>query len=453
MITGFLRGRSGGVRRKDFDIPGPGAFTEDPPAMTFRAISSLIPCSLLLGAQPVRANTLVAAADSPTLERANNILEHFVDWLQWRIFPDGEHSELIHWIACGVLFAAAILLRRVVTHVIFRGLRRLAAKTESTLDDKLFPALERPVATLIMVLGIFGALTALQLSPAVDGLVSHGATIAVLAVFFWGFLQAGGALLNHLEEMAHEKQIGIAHFMPLIKKALAAMVIVFGVLMVVKSLGVDVGAILTGLGIGGLAVAFAAQDTIANLFGSFVVVLDRPFKVGDYVRIGSAEGIVEDIGLRSTRLRSSDRTQIVLPNKTAAAEMIVNFTRMPQRRIDQKLGLTYSTTPEQMEAVLADLRRILAEDSGVHQEFVTVNFTDYNASSLDISVTYFTADPDFRKHLAVRERINLKIMRAVAARGLSFAFPTQTFHVEDEVARKLVGVRSGAGSPEAAGGR
>jgi len=209
----------------------------------------------------------------------------------------------------------------------------------------------------------------------------------------------------------------------------------------------------TGLGIGGLAVAFAAQDTIANLFGSFVVVLDHPFKVGDYVRIGSAEGIVEDIGLRSTRLRSSDRTQIVLPNKTAAAETIVNFTRMPQRRVDQKLGLTYSTTPEQMEAVLVDLRHILAEDAGVHQGFVVVNFTDYNASSLDISVTYFAADPDFRKHLAVRERINLKIMRAGAARGLAFAFPTQTLHVEDDVARKLAGVRPGAGSPEMAIGR
>jgi MscS family membrane protein len=219
----------------------------------------------------------------------------------------------------------------------------------------------------------------------------------------------------------------------------------------IKSLGVDVGAVLTGLGIGGLAVAFAAQDTIANLFGSFVVVLDHPFRVGDYVRIGAAEGTVEDIGLRSTRLRSADRTLVVLPNKTAAAETIVNFTRMPQRRIDQKLGLTYSTTPEQMEAVLADLRRILAEDPGVHQDFIVVNFTDYNASSLDIAITYFTADPDFRRHLAVRERINLKIMRAVAARGLSFAFPTQTFHVEDEVARKLVGVRSRA--PEVPVGR
>lgn len=397
----------------------------------------------------------VAAAEGvSSMQKANNVLDHFVDWLQLRIFPDGAHSDLVHWIACGVLFFAAILLRRVVTHVIFRGLRRLASKTQTTLDDKLFPALERPVATFIMVLGIFAALTALPLAPVVDALISHGAVLSILAVSFWGILRAGGAVLDHLEETAHEKQIGIAHFMPLIKKALAALVIGFGVLMGIKSLGVDVGAVLTGLGIGGLAVAFAAQDTIANLFGSFVVVLDHPFKVGDYVRIGAAEGIVEDIGLRSTRLRSADRTQIVLPNKTAAAETIVNFTRMPQRRVDQKIGLTYNTTAEQMGVVLEDLRKILREDAGVHQDFVVVNFTDTSDSSLDITVTYFTADPDFRKHLVVRERINLKILGAVAARGLSFAFPTRTLHVEDDVARKLAGARlAGPEAPAVGDGR
>jgi MscS family membrane protein len=402
--------------------------------MKFLKLSSLV---LSLWATAVAR----AAARAPTLQPANDVLEHFVDWLQWHIFPDGTPSDLVHWIACGALLVAAILLRRAVTNILFRGLKRLAAKTETTLDDKLFPAMEQPVATFIMVLGIFGALTVLKLAPAVDGLINHGATISILAVLFWGLLQAGGAVLDHLEEVAHARQIGIAHFMPLIKKALAALVIVFGLLMGVRSLGVDVGAVLTGLGIGGLAFAFAAQDTIANFFGSIVVVLDHPFKVGDYVRIGAAEGTVEDIGLRSTRLRSAARTQLVLPNKTAAAEVIVNFTRMPQRRVDQKIGLTYNTTPGQMETLLEDMRKILREDPGVHQDFVVVNFTDYSDSSLDIQMTYFTADPDFKKHLAVRERINLQIMRAVAARGLSFAFPTQTLHVEDDVARKLAGVK------------
>jgi len=389
------------------------------------------------GAPPAPAAAPAGGASAAALSASTDVLEHFVDWLQLRLFPDGGHSELIHWIACGVLFLAAILLRHVVTNFIFFWLKKLAAKTETTLDDKLFPAMEGPVASLVMVLGIFGALTVLQLSATVDQLINRGAVIAVLVVLFWGFLRAGGAILDHLEEIAHEKQVGLAHFMPLIKKALAALVIVFGVLMVIKSQGIDVAAVLTGLGIGGLAFAFAAQDTIANLFGSMVVVLDHPFKVGDYVKVGANEGTVEDIGLRSTKLRTPARTLIVLPNKSVASEAVTNLSRMPQRRVDQTLGLTYETTPGQMETILTDFRKLLEADAGVAKDFLVVRFVGFGESSLDIQVIYFTSDPDYRRHLEVRERLNLAFMRAVGARGLSFAFPTQTLHVGEETAKRL----------------
>jgi MscS family membrane protein len=388
-------------------------------------------------AAPAPAGAPAGSASAAALNASTDVLEHFVDWLQLRIFPDGSHGELVHWIACGVLFLAAVLLRHVVTNFLFFWLKKLASKTETTLDDKLFPAMEQPVAALVMVLGIFGSLTVLPLSATVDQLINRGAVIAVLVVLFWGFLRAGGAILDHLEEVAHEKQVGLAHFMPLIKKALAALVIVFGVLMVIKSQGIDVAAVLTGLGIGGLAFAFAAQDTIANLFGSMVVVLDHPFKVGDYVKVGAHEGTVEDIGLRSTKLRTPARTLIVVPNKSMASEAVTNLSRMPQRRVDQTLGLTYDTTPEQMEAILADFRKLLETDASVAKDFLVVRFVGFGDSSLDIQVIYFTNDPDYRKHLEVRERINLAFMRSVAARGLSFAFPTQTLHVGEETAKRL----------------
>ncbi|HTX64163.1 MAG TPA: mechanosensitive ion channel family protein, partial [Opitutaceae bacterium] len=215
-------------------------------------------------------------------------------------------------------------------------------------------------------------------------------------------------------------------------------------LTVAQRMGVNVAAFITGLGIGGLAFALAAQDTIANFFGSLVVVLDRPFRVGEYVSIGAAEGTVEDIGLRSTKLRTGARTLTVIPNKLVANESVTNFSRMPQRRVDQKIGLTYRTSPEQMEAILGDIRGILRGDPEVHPDLIAVHFTGYSESSLDIQIVYFTANPDWLKHLALRERVNLRIMRAVAARGLAFAFPTQTLHVEDEVARKLSGAKPAA---------
>ncbi len=375
-------------------------------------------------AAPARAADSLTA-DAVTRE-ATDLLERFVGWLHG-FFP-GIDDSLFHWIACGALILAAILLRRIITNVIFFYLKKLAARTHTTLDDKLFPAVEGPAATLVMVGGIAAAITVLRLSPEVDRWLLGGARIAALAVFFWGLIRAGGAVLSHLEEIAHARHMTVATFMPLIKKTLLVFAVIFGALVIAQSQGLPVQSFLAGLGIGGLAVALAAQDTIANMFGSLVVVMDQPFKVGDVVRIGASEGRVEDIGLRSTKIRTLSRTVIAIPNKTVAAEAITNRSRWAHRQVDQVLGFTYDTTPEQLEAMAGDLRALLRADPGVHPDMIVVSFANFGASSLDVQLTWFTADFDWAKHMEVRERINLKIMRAVAARGLAFAFPTQTVH-------------------------
>jgi MscS family membrane protein len=381
------------------------------------------------------AETAAAAPGRAANREVTDLLERFVTWLHG-FFP-GVSESLFHWIACAVLFLAAILLRHIITNIIFHYLKKLASKTETTLDDKLFPAMEAPTATLVMVAGIFASLTVLQLSEQVDLWVTNGAKISALAVVLWGMIRAGGAVLDHLEEIAHEKHMTVATFMPLIKKTLFVFAVIFSVLVIAQAQGLPVQSFLAGLGIGGLAFALAAQDTIANLFGSFVVVMDQPFKVGDVVKIGSNEGKVEDIGLRSTKIRTGARTLIVIPNKSVASEAITNFTRMPQRRVDQMLGLTYDTTPEQLEAVIGDIRALLREDADVHKDTIVVNFANYGASSLDVQLVWFATDPDWAKHMAVRERVNLKIMRAIAARGLSFAYPTQTVQFAGPLAQKL----------------
>lgn len=409
-----------------------------------RFLPGLVLLPALASAAPAPA---VPAPVPPAAETgATDPLEHFVDWLQLRIFPDGTHGDLVHWLACGVLLLAAILLRRFITSIIFNWLKRLAAKTETTLDDKLFPALESPVATLVMVGGIFAALTVLKLSPAVDRLIATGAKLSLITVVFWGLLRAGGAVLDHLEELGHARKLAIAHFMPLIKRTLAACVIVFGVLMAVKSLGVDVGAVLAGLGIGGLAFAFAAQDTIANLFGSFVVVMDQPFKVGEVVKIGAQTGTVEDIGLRSTRIRLMDRSLVVMPNKLVAAEPVVNLSKFAARRVEQTLGLTYATSPEKMEGFLRELRELIRGEPGVDPATVLVTFSAFSASSLDVLVVYNTTGPDLLPWLMLRERLNLAIMRLVASHGLSFAFPTQTLQLTGPAVDQLLAPSKGGKS-------
>lgn len=391
--------------------------------------------------QEKAAAAAAAAAVTATRRQVEtpDFLEHLVD-LALSIFDvrnEQNENTATHYVIAGLFLLAALLARRVLTLFVFGQLKRLAARTETTLDDKLFPALETPAATFIMLVGIFAGLKVLKLSEALDRGIGYGSTVAFSLVVFWALLRAFGALLDHAQEIAREKNLGVAAFMPWIKKSLITFFAIVGVLMVIQSLGYNVRAILAGLGIGGLAFALAAQDTLANLFGSIVVAIDQPFKIGEAVKIGANEGVVEDIGLRSTKLRTPGKNLIVIPNKLVASEPVINNSRFIRRRVEQVIGLTYDARPEQLEAIVGEIRGLLAADPEIDRNSILVFFRDLNASSLDLWLAYETPNPDFGKHMAVRQRMNLAIMRAVVARGLAFAYPTQTLRFTEGIEKVL----------------
>lgn len=374
--------------------------------------------------------------------RHQDLLEHLVDVVLGWFGAESSGNTITHYIVAGLFLVGSFLLRHVVTTIFFAVLKRWAAKTETTLDDKLFPALESPVATLISVAGAIGALRVLKLSEMGDRVVGYVSTFAFSVVVFWILLRAFNAILDHAHEVAVQKQMGVAPLMPWLKKSLLVVFFAVGLLMVAKNLGLDVGAALTTLGIGGLAFALAAQDTIANVFGSVVVATDQPFKVGETVQIGSDIGVVEDIGLRSTRIRTISKSLLVIPNKTVAGETITNLSRFTGRRIEFIVGLTYSTTADQMEAIVGDIRKLLQGDAEIDPASIAVYFRDFNTSSLDIWVLYNAKDGDLHRHLALRQRINLALMRLVEARGLSMAYPTQTLLFDGEIAKQMAGAKA-----------
>lgn len=369
--------------------------------------------------------------------RHPDVLEHLVDAVLELFNVSSSGNTPAHYAISVLFLVMALLARRIVTGVLFAQLRRLAARTKTTLDDKLFPAMETPTAALVMVTGIFSALKVLKLSVESDALINNASTVAFSLVIFWGLWRALGALLDHAHEVSRDKGLGIAGFMPWIKKTIFSVFVVVGVLLTVQSLGYDVKALLAGLGIGGLAFALAAQDTLANVFGSIVVAIDQPFKIGEAVKIGGNIGIVEDIGMRSTRIRLLDKSLMVIPNKTVAAETITNFSRFTRRRHEQVFGLTYDSPPEQLDAIVNEIRDLLGRHPQVDPKSVMVYFRDLNASSLDLWVVYELPDPDFLKAMQLRQEMNIAVMRLVQARGLSFAFPTQTVQLDGPVARQL----------------
>lgn len=387
------------------------------------------------------ATQAAAAVASGATDQARvpDFLEHLVDTILAIFDVRSSGNTWQHYAIASALLVGFYLLRRVVTHWIFGLLKKLASRTKTTFDDKLFPALEGPVATFIALVGVFAALKVLKLSESSDAVMRVAMTVAFLLCFFWSLLRALGAFLDHLQEIAVERKSGVAAFMPWIKKTLVVLFVVLGVLMTAQSLGANVKAFLAGLGIGGLAFALAAQDTIANLFGSVVVAIDQPFKLGDMVRIAGNLGAVEDIGLRSTKLRAPDKSLIVLPNKLVAAEVVTNLARITQRRIEQVIGLTYDTPADKMDAIVEEFRAIILAEDEVDPASVMVYFRDYSASSLDIWVVYVAKEADFQKSMRLRQRINLAFMRAVQARGLSFAFPTQTIELGSSATKAFSG--------------
>ncbi|MEX0326402.1 MAG: mechanosensitive ion channel family protein [Puniceicoccaceae bacterium] len=334
-----------------------------------------------------------------------------------------------------------LFLRGLLTKTLFASLKRLAARTRWEHDDRFLEALEKPTSSFILILGIYLAIVVLPLDEewmeVVDTLF-RGISIFIV---FWGLFRLADVLVDVMASVSSASgNDSFRGFGNLVKKSLRVFIIIVGVVMVIDNLGYNIGGILATLGIGGAAFAFAAKDTIANLYGSIALALDRPFRVGDWIQVGSVvDGDVEEIGLRSTKVRTWPKTVISIPNAVLANEMINNWSRMPKRRIKQVVGVTYETSPDTMAAIVEGIREVLRTDEGVNQDFILVNWTDFGSSSLDILVYYFTTTTKWLEHMDIRQRINVKIAKVVDAHGSSVAFPTRTLYLEGDVARQLAG--------------
>jgi MscS family membrane protein len=207
-------------------------------------------------------------------------------------------------------------------------------------------------------------------------------------------------------------------------------IVVVGFLLIIQNLGGEVGSLLAGLGIGGVAIALAAKDTISNLFGSIVIFVDRPFQVGDWVEIAEHEGTVEEVGLRVTRIRTFANSLITVPNSQLTTNAINNWSRMQKRRIKLTLGVTYDSSAEQVQAGVVAIREALRGDERVAQDFMLVHFNNFGASSLEIFVYAFTTTTRWDEYLQIREELLLEFMRRFEALGLQFAFPSQSLYIE-----------------------
>ncbi|MBK7963037.1 MAG: mechanosensitive ion channel [Bdellovibrionales bacterium] len=216
---------------------------------------------------------------------------------------------------------------------------------------------------------------------------------------------------------------------PFVSKTLKVLVLVLGGLIALQNFGVNVMSLLAGLGLGGLALALAAQDTAANLFGSITILLDAPFKVGDHIKIGDTEGLVTEVGFRSTRIKTFTNSLVTLPNAFVAKEKVENLGERQAHRIRQTLGLHYDTSPEKVVQLCDEIRYLLTQEPLVMKENFVVNFVNFNASTLDLLVSFHVTTTETQVEFAVGQKILLEIWRIAKKIGVEFAYPTQTVYL------------------------
>jgi len=338
---------------------------------------------------------------------------------------------------------AVLLFRWWFAHRLVPHLLRRFSKKPTFYDEQILAAIGKPLSSLIFVGGIFFALR-IGGGDMIRGEIltwfSAAGKLAAGIVLIWMAWRLAGVAAQVVDDLLCRKNTSLrGQFLPLIRKTLQTTVLVLGILTLLSTLHVDVAGLLTGLGIGGLAIALAAQETLGNFFGSITILADRPFKPGDWIAVGKKiDGVVEHVGFRSTHVRTWSDTLLSIPNKTLSNEIVENYSSMTHRRIDQTISLGYDTTDTQVQEVLRQLRLAVTREQGIDPVFNFVHFVGFSESRPQIRLYYFSKSTDWLEYLAVQERMSLTILRCLKEANVTLGYPTSLLYLQkkDELRSK-----------------
>ena len=337
---------------------------------------------------------------------------------------------LWQWAALPIVVIVAGALGRLLGHVASALLGRLARRTTSELDDVLLARLVGPITVACAAAVAAVLLPLLELTIGATTVAQRVIQSGMLFALFWALwrLVDVGREVTGRTRWARSTSASRT-LLPLGARVSKVAVAAFAAVAMLSLLGYPVASLIAGLGIGGLAVALAAQKTVENLFGAFSIGVDRPFCEGDFVRVDDFVGTVEAIGLRSTRFRTLDRTLITLPNGRLADMRLESFSARDRIRLAVMIGLVYDTSGAQMRTILAGIEAVLRAHPKIWGDSMTVRFVGFGASSLDIQVMAWFDTSDWGQFQQIRQDVLLQFMDVVDGAGSSFAFPTTTVHV------------------------
>lgn len=335
------------------------------------------------------------------------------------------------WIVSFTIIIGALILNKIIVLLNKHVIKKLTSKTNNRLDDILFKMLESPVLLGITLFAIWIAAKRLNLDIRVENIIAKSYRILTVINITWFAARLVNALIEEYWVPKADKgtsKLLDTHLISILRRTILTLIWALGVVMALNNVGVNVGALLGTLGIGGLAFALAAQDTIKNIFGGVTIFTDRPFRIGDQIKVDKYEGIVEDIGIRSTRIRTLEKRLITIPNYKMVDAPIENVTDEPMRRVTIKIGLTYQTTPEKMQEAIEILKSMPERINLISPTGVIASFNEFADSAMVITFIYFIKkESDI---MEAQSKVNTDILTKFNASQLNFAYPTRTVIIE-----------------------
>lgn len=343
---------------------------------------------------------------------------------------------LFRVLASVLIFLVFWIFKSSVTKGIVKVLEKLLNRKRQIADHSTLTFVLTPLKSLLAVSGLYFALINLHLPAGFNQFLLKAYRISFIIVITWILLRlcdcASGSFFQFSSKLDEHLDVNLNKtLMTFLKKIVKVLIFTVSGIAILSETGTNVTTIITGIGLGGLTFALAAQDTAQNLFGGMVILFDRPFAVDDWISTPDIEGVVEDITFRSTRIRTFPNALVIVPNSSLVSSPITNWSRMNKRRASFSIGLTYDTPKEKIETCVSRITEMVNQNPEIIPEDTVIRFNSFKDSSLEISLVFFTRPTSFSDFQRIKETVNYGIMQIVEEEGLSFAFPTQTLYVNN----------------------
>jgi small-conductance mechanosensitive channel len=337
-------------------------------------------------------------------------------------------ATIEQWGVALVVALVTYTVLRIVLGAVTHRLRKLAERSANTIDDDIVTVLASTNRGLLALMSLLIGIGVLDLSgPWHERLNQLWFLALVLQAGLWGSKGVSLFLAHYLHRHEAANPAQASATSTLMSWGLRTVLWVIVVLAILSNLGVNITAFVASLGVGGIAVALAVQNILGDLFASLSIAIDKPFEVGDFVVVNGTSGTIEMVGLKSTRIRSLGGEQVVMSNTDLLKQTISNYKRLQERRVVYPFGVTYDTTPEQAERIPKVVEDIVRARDKLR--FDRAHLMAFGDSSLDYEVVFYVLDPDYNVYMNERQVVNLELMKALAAMGVDFAFPTRTLHL------------------------